>query len=72
MKKLLLIAGIILMIVGIVSLSFAVFNLFGYYHVLDGSPELYNRLHQRMIVLFIVGAVLAAVGTVCIILHFKN
>lgn len=71
MKKLLLIAGIIVLIACALSLAFAMLNLFGYYHVLDGSPELYNRLHQRMIVFFIVGAVLAAVGTVCIILHFK-
>ena len=71
MKKLLLIAGIIVLIACALSLAFAVLNLFGYHHVLDGSPELYDRLHQRMTAFFIAGAVLAAVGTVCIILHFK-
>ena len=71
MKKLFLIAGIIVLIACALSLAFAVLNLFGYHHILDGSPELYNRLHQRMILFFVMGAVLAAVGTVCIILHFK-
>ena len=68
MKKLFLIAGIIVLIACALSLAFAVLNLFGYHHILDGSPELYNRLHQRMILFFVMGAVLAAVGTVCMIL----
>ena len=71
MKKLLLIAGIIVLIACALAFAFAMLNLFGYYHVLDGSPELYTRLQQRMILFFVMGAVLAAVGTVCIILHFK-
>ena len=71
MKKLLLIAGIIVLIACALSLAFAVLNLFGYHHVLDGSPELYNRLNQRMTVLFIAGAVLAAIGVICIIIHSK-
>ena len=71
MKKLLLIVGIIVLIACALSLAFAMLNLFEYYHVPDGSPELYNRLHQRMILFFVMGTVLAAVGTACIILHFK-
>ena len=40
MKKLLLIVRIMGMIVCVLSLLFAVLNLFGYYHVLDGTAEL--------------------------------
>ncbi|MBR0277531.1 MAG: hypothetical protein IJQ50_03605 [Clostridia bacterium] len=71
MKKLLLIVGIASIVVCVLFLLFAVLNLFGYYHVLDGSAELYNRLHQRMIVFFAIGIVLAVVGTVCIAIHSK-
>ncbi len=57
---------------GILSLAFAALNLFGYHRVLDGSPALYHRLYQRMILFFVLGAVLTASGTVCVILYFKR
>lgn len=57
---------------GILSLAFAALNLFGYHRVLDGSPALYHRLHQRMILFFVLGAVLTASGTGCVILYFKR
>ncbi len=66
MKKTLLIIGIVIIIAGILSLLFAGLNLFGYYHVLDGSPGLYRSLHQRSIVFAVIGIVLAVIGAVCI------
>lgn len=69
MKKLLLVAGIVLFAACAASLLYAVLNLFGYYHVLDGSAELYSLLHRRMIAFFAAAAVLAAAGAACLILR---
>ncbi len=71
MKKLLLIVGIVSLIACVLSLLFAALNLFGYYHVLDGSPDLFVRLHRRMILFFVIGIVLAVVGIMCFIIRSK-
>lgn len=71
MKKLFLIVGIVSIIICILFFLFAVLNMFGYYHVLDGSADLYSRLHHRMIVFFAIGIVFAVIGTVCVIIHSK-
>jgi len=71
MKKLLLIVGVICLIACVLSLLFAAFSWFGYYHVLDGSAELYISLHQRMIIFFVIGIVLAAIGTASLIIRSK-
>ena len=72
MKKALLIIGIIIIVAGVLSLLFAGLNLFGYYSVLDGSSELYARMHQRSIVFGVVGIALAVVGAVCIRLRKRK
>ena len=69
MKKLLLAVGIILIAACVISLLFAALQLFGYYHVMDGSAALYHRLQQRAIVFLVTGIVLAALGTVCMIVR---
>ncbi len=69
MKKALLIIGIAAITAGVLSLIFALLNLYGYYHVMDGSAALYDRLHRRMILAFIIGAVLAGIGIICIIMR---
>ncbi len=71
MKKLLLIAGILLIVICVVCLLFAALNLHGYYNVLDGSPELYQRLHQRAVVSGLLGAVLGAAGAACLIFRSR-
>ena len=71
MKKMLLTVGIILIIACVLSLLYAALNLFVYYHALDGSAELYSRLHQRMITFGIIGIVLAVFGTLCFIFRSK-
>lgn len=71
MKKLLLIIGIVSLIACVLSLLLAALSLHGYYHVLDGSSELYVRLHRRMILFFIIGLVLAVIGIVCLIIRSK-
>lgn len=72
MKKWLLVVGIILIFACVASLLAAALQLFGYYHVLDGSAALYARLQQRAIVFFIVSGVLLIGGIVCLILHAKR
>lgn len=71
MKKLLLIIGILCIAVCVFALIYAVLNCIGYYQLLDGSAELYARLHQRMILFFAVGTVLAVIGAVCLITRSK-
>ena len=71
MKKILLIAGIVIIIACVLCLLYAALNMYGYKHVVDGSAGLYNRLHRRMIIYFVIGTILAVIGTACIIFHFK-
>ena len=69
MKKAILIIGVIVIVACIFSLVYALFNMYGYRHVLDGSPALYDRLHRRTIIYFALGAFLALVGTLFIVLR---
>ncbi len=62
---------IVLIAACVLSLLFAVLNLFGYHHVLDGSGELYSRLHRRMIVFFVIGIVLAVIGIGCLVMRSR-
>lgn len=69
MKKLLLMIGVAIIIAGVILLAYAALNLFGYYRVMDGSAELYARLHQRATVSFVTGAVLVLLGAVSMIVR---
>lgn len=71
MKKLLLVVGVVCLAACVLFLLAAVLHLLGYYGVHDGSPELYDRMHQRMIVCFLTGVVLAAAGAICMIVRAK-
>ena len=72
MKKILLIVGIVSLIACALSFLISAFSWFGYYHVMDGSADLYMSLHQRMIICFLAGIVLAVVGIICMVIHFKR
>ena len=71
MKKLLLIAGVVIIIAGVITLLFSALQRFGYYHLLDGEADMYIRLHWRMIISFVIGIVLVAIGAACLIIHTK-
>ena len=71
MKKVLLILGIILMIACVLSLLVGAFNLYGYYHVMDGSQELYRRLQERMVMFLITGTVLGCASIACLVIRSK-
>ena len=72
MKKARLITGILLLLAAVLALAFAGLNLFGYYHVLDGSQELYAALQRRALVFFIGGGLLAVLGAVCLLRRKKT
>ena len=69
MRKWLLILGVIVIIAAAVALAFAALNLSGYYNVMDGSSALYDRLHRRAILFFIIGGVLVVGGVAMLILR---
>ncbi len=71
MKKLLFIIGIASIVACVLSVLYAAFSLYGYYHVLDGSAELYSRLHLRMILFFIFGAAFAVITAVSFLIRTK-
>ena len=72
MKKMLLIAGFILIIACVLSLLYAALNLYVYYHALDGSADLYSRLHRTAVTFGLIGIVLAVLGAVCFIIRLKK
>ena len=55
MRKALLIIGIIVFVACGIALLMALFYNYGYYHVLDGSTELYKRLRLSSIVSLVTG-----------------
>jgi len=69
MKRLLLIVGIISFVACALSVLFSALSWFGYYHVLDGTAELYIRLYQRMILFFVIGIVLSVIGIASLIIR---
>lgn len=72
MKNVLLIVGVVCLVVCVLALAFAALNGFGYRVVLDGSNELYHRMHQRAIVSLVVGVVFALIGVGSLILRAKK
>jgi len=71
MKKLFLIIGIVCLAACVLSLLFAVFNRFGYYHLLDGDADLYAGLHRRMVIGFTAAIVLGVIGAACLVIYAK-
>lgn len=72
MKRLALVGGIISFTVCIVSLLLFAWNRFSYYHVMDGTTNLYDRLYQRMTFCFGTGIVFAVIGILCMCFFFKK
>ena len=72
MRRALLIAGVVLLAVGVPALAFAALSLFGYHHVLDGSPELYASLRLKAAVFFAIGGLLLLGGAACLFFRFKQ
>ena len=71
MKKLLLIVGIVIIVACVICLLYGALNMFAYRGVLDGSAELYIKLHRRMNVSFIGGGVLAVLGVLCFMIRSR-
>ena len=71
LKKLLLMAGVVIIVAGVIALIFSALQRYGYYHLLDGDADLYLRLHWRMIISFVIGIVLVAMGAVFLFIRTK-
>jgi hypothetical protein len=69
LKKLLLIIGILIIIIGVISLLFSALQGYGYYHLLDGDTDMYIGLHRRMIIYFVIGIVLVVIGIAYMIIR---
>ncbi len=72
MKHLLLTVGIISLIVCVLLFADSALSRNGYYHLMDGSADLYSSLHRRMIISLVLGIVLAVIGALCMLLRFKK
>ncbi|MCQ2503071.1 MAG: hypothetical protein MJ084_04945 [Saccharofermentans sp.] len=69
MRKALLIAGIVLVVLGVIALLLAAFFLWMHNSVLDGSNTLYQRLATQRNVSFVIGMVLSVIGIICFIVR---
>lgn len=69
MKKLLLITGILIIILGVIALLFSALQGYGYYHLLDGDADMYLGMHRRMIQFLVIGIILVVIGAVCMIIR---
>ena len=65
-KNVLLISGVLIIIAGGIALLFSALQGYGYYHLLDGDPEMYIRMHRRMLQFLVIGIVLVVIGAVCL------
>lgn len=71
MKKALLIIGIVILVACVLALIVALLFRFSYFHVLDGSDALYERLHRWMTGSFITSGILAVLGVTCLLARLK-
>lgn len=71
MKKILLIIGVVIIVVGVIALLYAAFNRFIFYSLLDGSNSMYSRLRIRMTTSFIIGVACEVVGVICLIIKSR-
>jgi len=71
MKKILLIIAIAAIVACVLAVLFALLNMHAYYNLLDGTPEHYKWLHNRMIVSFVSGIILSIIGIACLIIRSK-
>ena len=67
MKKTLLIVGIVIIVIGVLSLLAGLLFWFVRTNTLDGSGSFYDRQKRMMIIHLIIGAVVSIIGTVSVI-----
>lgn len=68
MKKTLLIVGIVIIVIGVLSLLAGLLFWFVRTNTLDGSSSFYDRQKRMMIIHLIIGAVVSIIGTVSVII----
>ena len=71
MKKLLLIAGIIFIIVCVLLLAYGAIMMLAYNNLYDGTAAHYKWLYGKMMTAFISGGVFGVLGAVLIVLRSR-
>lgn len=71
MKKLLLVAAIVLFIAGILAVLFGGLCWFAWKNTLDASFDFYTNMRQREMISFAVAAVCIVLGIICTIVRRK-
>jgi hypothetical protein len=69
MRKALLIIGIIVLVLGTLSVLFSILCRIAYNGILDGSSSMYASLRFDMKLFLVLGIILLAGGTVCLIVR---
>ena len=71
MHKVLFILGIVCIVISVIALLYAALQRFAYYHTLDGSSDMYARMHLHMIVSFIICIIFAIAAIACFVIRSK-
>ena len=71
MHKVLLILGIVSIVISVIALLYAALQRFAYYHTLDGSSDMYVRMHSHMIISFIICIIFAIAAIACFVIRSK-
>ena len=69
MRRVLLIAAILLFLAAALALLAGALFLYGYYHVLDGGPGLLPRPMRQAVTGFVCSGIGAVLGIICLILR---
>ena len=69
MRKALLIIGIIVLVLGNLSVLFSLLCRLAYYGTLDGSSSMYASLRFDMKFFLVLGIILCVAGTACLIIR---
>ena len=71
MKKFIRIMSIILLVLGLLAIMIGFFFRYSYFHTMDGSFDLYERIKRYMIIFFTSGGVSTILGVVGLIFGRK-
>ena len=71
MSKVLFILSIICIVISVIALLYAALMHFAYYHTLDGSSDMYVRMHTHMIVSFVIFIVFGIAAIACFVIKAK-
>ncbi len=71
MKKSIII-GVILVAIGIIAIIFGFLNAYAFYHAMDGSLDMFNRLKKTMVVHLASGTLIFIAGIITLLINSKR